>query len=49
MPRKLVLALAAICVAAGMPAAAVDSINPQADFKAFRDYFTRSLPPCPAQ
>ena len=38
----------ALAVAAGArPAAAADSIDPDADFKAFRDYFTKRFPNVP--
>jgi len=34
-------------VAGAWPAAAADAINPDADFKAFRDYFTKKFPKVP--
>ena len=47
MLRKLVIAIAALCLAAGAPAPAADAVNPEADFKAFRDYFTKRFPNVP--
>jgi sulfur-oxidizing protein SoxA len=47
MPRRLLVAAAVFCVAAGMPAAADDRIDPSADFKAFRNYFTGRFPQVP--
>ncbi|MGB6730001.1 MAG: sulfur oxidation c-type cytochrome SoxA, partial [Xanthobacteraceae bacterium] len=46
MRRAILLALALFCVAAPQ-ASAADSINPKADFKAFRDYFTKRFPNVP--
>ena len=39
--------IAALVVAGARPAAAADSIDPDADFKAFRDYFTKLFPNVP--
>jgi len=39
--------IAALVVAGARPAAAGDSIDPDADFKAFRDYFTKRFPNVP--
>ncbi len=45
--RRAVLLVAAICCLAAPPVFAADNINPQADFKAFRDYFTHRFPKVP--
>jgi L-cysteine S-thiosulfotransferase len=39
--------IAAFIVAGARPAAAADSIDPDADFKAFRDYYTKLFPNVP--
>jgi sulfur-oxidizing protein SoxA len=39
--------IAALVVAGARPAAAADTIDPDADFKAFRDYFTKLFPNVP--
>ena len=36
-----------LTVAGARPAAAADAVNPHADFKAFRDYFTKRFPNVP--
>ncbi len=41
------VAAAGLFLALAQPAATADSINPQADFKAFRDYFTQRFPNVP--
>jgi len=41
------IVIAAFVVAGARPAAAADSIDPDADFKAFRDYFTKRFPNVP--
>ena len=46
MPRFAIV-IAALAVAGARPAAAADSIDPDADFKAFRDYFTKRFPNVP--
>jgi L-cysteine S-thiosulfotransferase len=38
---SVVVTIVALAVAGARPAAAADSIDPDADFKAFRDYFTK--------
>jgi sulfur-oxidizing protein SoxA len=38
---KSFISLALILFAAATPASAADTVNPEADFKAFRDYFTK--------
>jgi sulfur-oxidizing protein SoxA len=45
--RAIAVVLAALVVAGARPAAAADSIDPDADFKAFRDYFTKRFPNVP--
>jgi sulfur-oxidizing protein SoxA len=45
--RAIAIAVAALVVAGAGPAAAADSIDPDADFKAFRDYFTKRFPDVP--
>ena len=45
--RTIAIAIAALVVAGAGPAAAADSIDPDADFKAFRDYFTKRFPDVP--
>jgi sulfur-oxidizing protein SoxA len=47
MLRTIVLAGAALCLVAGQSAMAADTVNPDADFKAFRDYFTKRFPNVP--
>ena len=46
MRRAVLLTLALVCLAAPAVSAA-DSINPNADFKAFRNYFTKRFPKVP--
>ena len=46
MRRAVLLALAMFCLAAP-PVAAADSVNPKADFKAFRAYFIKRFPKVP--
>ena len=46
MRRAVLFALALFCLAAP-PASAADSVNPKADFKAFRNYFTKRFPNVP--
>ena len=46
MRRAVLLALALFCLAAP-PVSAADSVNPKADFKAFRNYFTKRFPNVP--
>jgi L-cysteine S-thiosulfotransferase len=41
------MVIATLVVAGARPAAAADSIDPDADFKAFRDYFTKRFPDVP--
>ena len=43
----VMIMIAALAVAGARPAAAADSIDPDADFKAFRDYFTKLFPNAP--
>ena len=45
--RAIAIMIAALVVAGARPAAAADSIDPAADFKAFRDYFTQKFPNVP--
>ena len=45
--RAVAIVIAALVVAGARPAAAADSIDPAADFKAFRDYFTKRFPDVP--
>jgi sulfur-oxidizing protein SoxA len=47
MHRLMSIAIAVLLVAAARPAAAADAVNPDADFKAFRDYFTKRFPDVP--
>jgi sulfur-oxidizing protein SoxA len=47
MLKTLLLALVTLTLAAGGPVKAVDAIDPDADFKAFRDYFTKRFPNVP--
>ncbi len=47
MSRMLMIAIAALCVVLGGPTRAADAVNPAADFKAFRDYFTGRFPNVP--
>src|SRR5579864_6846389 len=46
MHRAVLFALALLGLAA-QPVFAADSVNPQADFKAFRNYFTKRFPKVP--
>ena len=39
--------IAALAVAGAQPVAAADAVHPDADFKAFRDYFTKRFPNVP--
>jgi sulfur-oxidizing protein SoxA len=41
------ISVALVLIAVGRPAAADDATNPDADFKAFRDYFTKTFPKVP--
>jgi sulfur-oxidizing protein SoxA len=45
--RAIAIVLATLVVAGARPAAAADSIDPDAGFKAFRDYFTQRFPNVP--
>lgn len=45
--RAIAIVIAAMIAAAARPAAAADSIDPNADFKAFRDYYTKRFPNVP--
>jgi L-cysteine S-thiosulfotransferase len=45
--RAIAIVLATLVAAGARPAAAADSIDPDADFKAFRDYFTKRFPNVP--
>ena len=45
--RAITVVLATLVVAGARPAAAADTINPDADFKAFRDYYTKLFPNVP--
>jgi sulfur-oxidizing protein SoxA len=45
--RATAIVIAALVIAGARPAAAADSIDPNADFKAFRDYFTKLFPNVP--
>jgi len=47
MLRATALAFAALFLALAQPAAAASASDPAADFKAFRDYFTRRFPSVP--
>ena len=47
MRLKFFISLALILFAAAPPARAADTVNPEADFKAFRDYFTKRFPKVP--
>ncbi len=42
-------AVAALCLLAIQPARAADALTPQAEFKAFRDYFTKRFPSVPLE
>lgn len=44
---SVVVTIAALAIAGARPATAADSIDPDADFKAFRDYFTKRFPNVP--
>jgi sulfur-oxidizing protein SoxA len=45
--RVTAIVIAALVAAGARPAAAADSIDPGADFKAFRDYYTKRFPNVP--
>jgi L-cysteine S-thiosulfotransferase len=45
--RAIAIVIAALIVAGARPAAAADRIDPDADLKAFRDYFTKRFPNVP--
>ena len=45
--RAIAVVITMLVVAGARPAAAADGINPDADFKAFRDYFTKLFPNVP--
>jgi sulfur-oxidizing protein SoxA len=45
--RVTAIVIAALVAAGARPAAATDSIDPGADFKAFRDYYTKRFPNVP--
>jgi sulfur-oxidizing protein SoxA len=45
--RAIAIVLAMLVVAGARPVAAADSIDPDADFKAFRDYYTTRFPNVP--
>jgi sulfur-oxidizing protein SoxA len=47
MLGKIFLAIAALGLAAAEPVLAADDVNPDAEFKAFRDYFTKRFPKVP--
>jgi len=47
MLRVIAVLIAALFFAGARPAAAADAVNPDADFKAFRDYFTKKFPNVP--
>jgi len=47
MLRVIAVLIAVLFLAGARPAAAADAINPDADFKAFRDYFTKKFPNVP--
>ena len=47
MRLKSFISLTLILFAAAAPARAADTVNPEADFKAFRDYFTKRFPNVP--
>ena len=47
MLGKIFLAIVAFGLAAGEPVLAADDVNPDAEFKAFRDYFTKRFPKVP--
>ncbi len=44
MLRTMFCMVAACCIAVAPPASASEAVNPAADFKAFRDYFTKRFP-----
>jgi sulfur-oxidizing protein SoxA len=46
MLRAILSIAISVCALVG-PATAADAVNPQADFKAFRDYFTKKFPNVP--
>jgi L-cysteine S-thiosulfotransferase len=45
--RVVATTIALLALAVARPAAAADGIDPQADFKTFRDYFTKKFPQVP--
>jgi sulfur-oxidizing protein SoxA len=47
MPRTGLISTAALLFVLVLPAAAADAPDPQADFKAFREYFTKRFPKVP--
>jgi L-cysteine S-thiosulfotransferase len=47
MPRAVSVSIALLALTLGRPLAAADAVDPQADFKAFRDYFTQKFPNVP--
>ena len=47
MHRAMPVVIALFVLAAARPAAAADAIDPQVDFKVFRDYFTQKFPNVP--
>jgi len=47
MPRVMSVAIAFLIAVLARPVAAADAVNPDADFKAFRDYFTKRFPNVP--
>jgi sulfur-oxidizing protein SoxA len=47
MPRAIAIVIALLALAFARPVAAADAVNPDADFKAFRDYFTKKFPNVP--
>ncbi len=47
MLRAIAVIIAVVLAIGGRPAAAADTVDPAADFKAFRDYFTKKFPNVP--
>jgi len=47
MLREITVVIAALVVIGTVPAVAADTVNPDADFKAFRNYFTKRFPKVP--
>jgi sulfur-oxidizing protein SoxA len=47
MLRTILFASAVLCLFAVQPVMAAEAVNPEADFKAFRDYFTKRFPKVP--